>query len=258
MRRRLEGKLLLALALWAVVIAVLVGIRSIHVRPDAELFLVQTLGILDVATISWIIPVLLWLLPMIVIQYYLGDYISRKLDNHAVYLFTRTSKRGQWFIGECYNVIKYILFFQLIEIAAVVSVGIVIGVHIEDKIPFVMTIFEIYVLSALGLMVSVLCVNVLSLFISSVISSIIVFLANVVCIMSAGYLYDNLPSHNNVVQWIPFTQNVYAWQYSIYSSTDEIDFSHPSGYIFALAYLIIAGSVILFSGLLIIKNKDIY
>lgn len=258
MKGKLEGKLLLVLLTWAVIIAFFVVARSANFINDAEIFLIQALGIVDVAAIIWIIPVLLWLLPVIVIQYCLGDFISRQLNHHAVYLFTRTSKRGSWLIGQFYMMIKYILFFQLVEVVVVILTGIALGAHIEDKISFLIVAVQIYVLAALGLIVFALLVNVLSLVLNSVVSLVLMFLANVLCIMSAAYLYDKLPLHSTIARLIPFTQNVYGWQYSIYRSTDEIDISNPSCYIMALAYLIIGGSLVLFSGLLVIKNKDIY
>lgn len=258
MWKRLERKLLWTLAIWAVMIAILASVRFIDIQVNVTQLLVQTSGLLDVSEVKWMIPVLSWLLPSIVMQYYLGDYISSKLDRHAVYLFTRTSRRGRWFISEFYDIVQYILFFQLVEMAAVVCIGLMSGMNIGAKTALVTTGLEMYVLSALGMIVTVLCINVLSLCISSVISAVIVLLTNVVCILSAASLYDHFPGDSHFIRWIPFTQQVYGWQYGIYERTDKVDLSHPVSYMFAFVYLIGAVSVMLWAGLWMIQRKDIY
>ncbi|MDD3314628.1 MAG: DUF2705 family protein [Syntrophaceticus sp.] len=225
-----------------------------------ELMLILAYGNLYIEEIVFIVPVFLWMVPLIVIIFFLGDYIHRNFDQNAAYIFTRTARRSLWLIGQAVNLFLYILIYYIFQIAVFCVVSTVLGFSMFSWDVGIMLIVSELALLVLSNYMIVLLINVLSLFkLNSLFCVAITLTTNIVCIFLSAILYKFYTKNIAIIKWLPFTQGILTWHSGISSVADFFPFNIPHfSILFSIVYLIIICLLLLFCGVCKIEKMDIY
>lgn len=226
-----------------------------------EYILIMSYGYLDINTIKYVIPVLFWMAPQIFLLYFLGDYISKNLSQNAVYIFTRTDQRKTWFIAKIITLFLYVLFYYTIQILVACFVGSVLGYEILNLNEGISLILGELALQVLLNYMIILLINVLSLQIDVIFSSVLVLVGNASCLFFSQFINEFFNGMVGIVKWMPFTQGILAWHADVaavagvqgLSSFQVSDFSIG----FSIVYMGVVSIVCILLGIRKIKKMDI-
>lgn len=249
MRILIDIKLLLKLLLWGVSLAVFSFYRTLNYGFDLEGIIMESYGNINRESITWVIPLFIWLLPLLILNFYIGNHIHKQMGEHAVYIFTRTNKRIGWFLQQVTTVLIYILFFQIVVYATTLSLGVLYNLSPVNIPSFLVLILQIFIFSTLGLVVSILLVNVLSIIMNVIYSSSLIIALNFLFILIGGIWGRD--TNFNFTKWLPFTQNIVGWQ------SEDLLHIKMSDLYFPFFYLATFLIVIVLFGCWRIKNQDI-
>lgn len=226
-----------------------------------EYILILSFGYLDIDTIKYVIPVLFWMAPQIFLLYFLGDYISRNLSKNAVYIFTRTDQRKTWLIAKVITLFLYVLFYYTIQILVACFVGSTLGYEILNWKEGISLILGELVLQVLLNYMIILLINVLSLQIDVIFSSVLLLVGNASCLFFSQYINEFFNGMVGIVKWMPFTQGILAWHSDAAAVSDVqglSSFQIPDFSIsLSIVYMGVVSIVCIFWGIRKIKKMDI-
>ncbi|OAB36711.1 hypothetical protein PMSD_10320 [Paenibacillus macquariensis subsp. defensor] len=254
----MDTTILLKLLISAIAVSLFSFFRSLPSIETVEELFIYAYGTIDVSIIIWVIPVVMWLLPLLLLNFFLGDYVFNQLRQVATNIFTRTSKRDIWLLNQIFSLIIYVLFFQIALFITTFLLALIFGIPLGTLSDCIFILSQEFSLMTLGYIVSILLINILSLILDSVLSSALVLSGNLVFILSAGFLYKESILNDSIAKWFPFIQGVYGWKVSVFMGTEPFNLHLQNGVRFAAVYLLVAGLLVMLLGIWKIKKVDIY
>ncbi|WP_054949330.1 DUF2705 family protein [Numidum massiliense] len=245
-------KLLIAATLLAVFFSLYNSrLATIHACDTIQCLFVLAYGDLNIEAIKYVIPVIFWLVPQIVLLYLLGDYITRDLEQHAVYIFTRTERRTSWLLAKLVNVWLFVCFYFAVLLLVTAVVGTIFGFRLAIGAPDIALIVYEYALLVLLNVMNLFLINLLSLKINVTFSTVSVLAVNIGCLFCAQWLYEFYPDRLAIVQWLPFTQGILSWHSSLLPTAHgELFPLHvpPLSPLFSIAYMLVICAVAIVIG----------
>lgn len=212
----IRPKMCVNMVLSGVIVAVLVSLYHAHSFTVKQCGYVHCLivsgyGILQVEQIKMITPLLTWIFPQIVFIYILGNFLSESIHQNAVYIFTRTNKRKKWLLSQIFTLFLYIVIYSAVQFIVVFIVGYVSGLKPVIDSHSVEIIRNALVLLVMQNFLFVVAVNILSLYVSAVQSTVMFMLAHVGGIVLAWFIHEFTPDSSRMIAYIPSTQGIYSW-----------------------------------------------
>lgn len=231
--------------------------RFYEPHMSMEQLMLQTYGIIYVREIKWGVPVMVWLIPLFLNIFFLGEYVLARLGQ-TTYIFTRTSNRVNWLLQQLFRLSGYVFCFHASLMIATGLFGLLWNLHIDSIRDVVVITVQQMVLLTLSCIVSITIVNVCTLAFHPVLSSTLVITLNVISLMISGALLHVSTDYDALVKWLPFTQSIYGWQMSMWHGMDHLSTVRYDLCGFAMLYLVGLGLIVVLVGMWRIHKMDIY
>lgn len=233
----------------------IMGCRSI------QCLFVLSYGDLKIEAIKYVIPVIFWIAPQVVLIYVLGDNVASDLGRNSAYIFTRTDRRKQWLLAKMFNLFLYIFIYFAVQFVIVGLVGILSNLETENLIQGLTMILGEFILVLLLNYFIVLIINILSLKISVIYSSAIVLAGNLGTIFASAFLYEYSRKQVEIIKMMPFTQGIFLWHSDVSWFVRRMSGFVPHfsdyGIIFSMGYLLFLCVVSIIWGIYQIQRMDI-
>ncbi len=172
-------------------------------------FYVKTLGYLDIYSIKHVYPVIIWIFPIIILGYFLSDYMIFDIKTRGSIIFTRTEKRGQWFLHRTLDISGYIALFYIIYSITEVAIG---RIFIEKVDLFF--VFSLTLLNFLFAFGTIFLVNVMSLFINSQYAFWGLLTLYMMNVLHAGFIVESPDMNLNIIRYMPAASGIFIWHES--------------------------------------------
>lgn len=174
----------------------------------SELFLF-IYGSLEPSSIKYIFPLIMWMYPLFLLVFYLGDDIQNFYRRNAKYIFTRTQNRKNWAVTHLIRLVVNIILFYIFQDLGSIAIGLIKGVQVSLlDIQIVFIIFITQVVSGFFLL---LMINLLTLFIKITYSYIILFSIYFFSFTLTGIIYEYALDLFHFVKWLPTSQFIMGW-----------------------------------------------
>lgn len=214
---------------------------------------------LDIEGIKHIIPILLFSIYNIYLTFCLMDYIYGYLKEHAINVFTRTSKRSKWLFIRCLNLLLYVIIFYILHFIIIGAVGSLYNFKLSfDSIFVILKIFSLVVLFNY---ITVLFINIISLFISPMYGYILVIITNILTMFFSEMIYLHTNKCIKFIKLFPMSQLITSWHEGIIELFERKEYFtfYIQGFSFwySIMYLLIISSFIVFMGNKRINKMDI-
>ncbi|MCB2360025.1 hypothetical protein [Clostridium estertheticum] len=255
LRKYLITGILIALFLTYYNIKLVTGLE----KSSIELLLVYNYGYLELSSIKYLIPIILWSIPQMYLIYSLKDTIASSLYRNSVYIFTRTNKRSFWILKEFKILFFHIIFYYGVQFITVISMGYILGLKFYPINKSLFIILILFILVCLTNYILILTINVLALKISLTYSFCIGILINICSVFSMGFINEVYPKWLSIIKIIPSSQSIINWHtnslvgfYNLLEIKEvQFCFSYSIGYLTLLCLILIGCGVYIF------KNMDI-
>ncbi len=173
-------------------------------------FIIYNYGYLNPLSIDSLIPVIIWIFPLLLLIYFLGDSIYDSIFNKSIYVFTRTDKRMKWFLKQSIKLFFNVFFFYVLYFFATILVGFINNLHVIT-LSDVLVILNIFLHHVFGSYILLLLITLFSFYIKIGYSYITVLSMYIFLLMITGIIYEYLPSYITVIKWLPTTQFLFIW-----------------------------------------------
>lgn len=217
-------------------------------------------GDVKITAIRYIFPLLFWLLPQVVLFYFIGSELGTDLERNAVYIFTRTQQRKTWFLAKFLTLSLYILLYFSVQFLVLWIVAGISEIHLTDQPQGINLILsELSLLVLLNVMMLSL-MNFLTLITNQITAYTAVFASNIGSLFLSAFLYEStwgIP----IIQWLPFTQGILSWHPNIPARINPMllqDLPLPQFTIpFSLLYLVVLTILFVILGMQRIEKMDL-
>ncbi|OXM16589.1 DUF2705 family protein [Paenibacillus herberti] len=250
-----ERFILLKLTIWGILLALFSVLRVHGSNQSLDDFISSAYGTINLSNVQNVIPVLIWMLPLLVLNFILGDYIDKQLNQHAVYIFTRTEKRKEWLTAQAISLFSYVIYFHILLQVFLVTFGYVSGFRALSPITMWGNVVLGMITFFLSNILAVFIINLLSLRMNTVPSAAFIIAYQSVVLYLSGIMLKNSSSSYDLIKWFPLTQGVQGWDG--YAEMRVSEFS-LEGSLFALVYLVTALLIVYLIGLFVIQKRDFY
>lgn len=224
-----------------------------------ELFL-YAYGNLDPGSVKLLFPLILFLYPLLLLVYYLGEDMQNFYRTNAKYVFIRTQNRTSWSIMNLIRLFVNTILFYLFQDFGTLLVGLIKGLQIS--LPDVQAGWIIFATQVVSSFFLLLVINLFALFIKVTYSYVIVFSLCFFSFASTGMIYEYAPDFFPFVKWLPTSQFILGWHdlSKIQDFQSKMDIPCIQGFhpAFSFIYLLI-GILILSVAFIVRTNQmDIY
>lgn len=265
-----EDTLLKKLSLSAICLSAVSGFYNIYMLKQRNLyfpdnhetfydFISNILEYLNIHEIKYVFPVLIWLFPMLILTYFLSDYIGTDVREKGSIIFTRTNSRGKWFSKKCGSLIFYILSFYLIYILMLILIWSLMGTGFNGE--NTTSVIKLSVLNILFGIMTIVVMNVLSLFIKPTYSMIAVLLVYMVNTFFVSWAVEHNDNVLPIVKYTLTAQGMYLWHSDVAlpGGIEFQNFMHLQGFGItgSVLAIIVIISIAYFMGFTKIREMDI-
>ncbi|MFD2368748.1 hypothetical protein ACFSO0_01850 [Brevibacillus sp. GCM10020057] len=257
-------KMCVNMALAGVIVAVLISLYHAHSYAVKECgglqcLIVSAYGILQVEKVRSITPLVAWIAPQIVCIYMLGNLLSESIRQNAVYIFTRTKARKTWLFSQMLTLFFYIAIYTGVQFLVVLLAGYASGLVTGSDTHS--AVLNALVLLVLQNFLFVATVNIISLFVSAIQSTVIFLSAHVGGIVLAWAIHEFTPEYSKAIAYFPFTQGIYSWHSDSLLMARSL-FGEPfrlSDYsvVFSLGYMFVLTAAVVLLGAYQLEKMDL-
>ncbi|AEB76819.1 hypothetical protein [Clostridium botulinum] len=226
---------------------------------NIEILFLDIFGNLDIANIFYITPLISFIIYNIYLTFCLMDYIYRDLKEHAINVFTRTRKRSKWLFIRCLNLFLYVIIFYILHFIVIGAVGVFYNFQLSfTSISMILKIFSLVVLFNY---ITVLFINIISLFISPMYGYILVIITNILTMFFSAMIYLYANKCIKFIEIFPMSQLISSWHdgsVQLFQRKEYFTF-YIEGFSFwySIMYLLIISGFIIFLGNKRINKMDI-
>lgn len=174
---------------------------------SVDLLVINTFNNLDIFSIKFVFPILIWLFPQLFLVYMLGSLLSNDLKNRAVYLFTRTNNRSSWFFSITTSLFLNTLLYYFIQYLLIILIGIVKNYEIKN----LFVIFLSLILLVLTNFLLLLIINIFNLFFNMTFIYNIVLSVYIFLILITGIIGEYAPQYIRLIVSFPFSHALITW-----------------------------------------------
>ncbi|WKV09332.1 hypothetical protein Q2T46_02425 [Thermoanaerobacterium sp. CMT5567-10] len=227
-----------------------------------EGLLLLSYGFLEIESIIYVVPVIIWILPQIHLTYLLKDYISDSIETSGAYIFTRTKKKYRWMLGRVLELFCNVAMYYFVQFTFVALIGIIKGLSPSRGYIGLTIIFTEFVLVCLLNFFYVALINIGALRMKVTYSYFFTIFLNIFLILFAGFLYQFDASKIYLIKYLPPSQGILTWH-----SFGDIADKYQEAFrftvqnfspLFSAIYLIVASMILIVYGNFRLKNMDIY
>ncbi|MFD1408084.1 hypothetical protein ACFQ49_07950 [Kroppenstedtia eburnea] len=257
--------LLAKLLLTGASLAVFLGFYHIQTMSalscnSLECFFLLSYGNVGITEIKYLFPLFFWILPQVILFYFLGSELASDLERNAVYIFTRTHQRKEWFLAKSLTLSLYVLLYFSVQFLVLWMIAEVRGIHPADLQKGTLIILsEISLLVLLNVMILSM-LNLLTLTTNHITAYTVVFASNIASLFFSTFLYESNWGID-IIQWLPFTQGILSWHQDIPASINPMivqDLPIPQFTIlFSLLYLVALTTLFMFLGTQRLEKMDL-
>ncbi|ADY54480.1 hypothetical protein Sgly_0109 [Syntrophobotulus glycolicus DSM 8271] len=254
-------------ALLGVPLAVFFGIyytnlMEVYGNKTLEELLLLSYASLELESMIYIVPVIFWILPQLHLTYLLKDYIPDNLENSAVYVFTRTKKKGRWLLTKIWHLFFYVVIYYFIQFISVAVIGMLEGLSFSHGHIGLFLVLTEFALVCLLNFFYVIFINIGALKIKVIHSYFFTVFINIILVLFAGFLYEFEIQKIFLLKYLPPSQSILAWH-----SLEGIAGNYPDVFRFtiqnfsigfSMLYLIGFSIIIILYGNYRLKNMDIF
>ena len=126
-------KLLLAGALLSLFLGLYHHQALVSFLHSLECLFFLSYGEVSITEIKFLFPLLLWLLPQVVLFYFIGSELGTDLERNAVYIFTRSQQRKEWLLAKSLTLFIYILVYFSVQFLVLWAFAAIQGIHLVDQ-----------------------------------------------------------------------------------------------------------------------------
>lgn len=217
-------------------------------------------GEVSITEIKFLFPLLLWLLPQVVLFYFIGNELGTDLERNAVYIFTRTQQRKEWLLAKSLTLFIYILVYFSVQFLVLWAFAAIQGIHLVDQQQGLVLILSLLSLLVLLNVMMLSLMNFLTLITNHITAFTIVFTSNIGSLFLSAFLYEST-WRISIIQWLPFTQGILAWHSTIPAGVNPLllqnlslsQFTIP----FSLIYLVVLTTLFVIFGIQRIEKMDL-
>ncbi|RBP44143.1 hypothetical protein DFR81_10588 [Garciella nitratireducens] len=224
-----------------------------------ELFLF-VYGSLEPSSIKQIFPLIMWMYPLFLLVFYLGDDIQNFYRTNAKYIFTRTQNRIKWSIIHLIRLVINIILFYIFQNLGTFIIGLIKGA--EVSLLDIQIVFIIFITQAAAGFFLLLIINLLTFFIKITYSYIILFSVSFFSFTLTGIIYEYASDLFHFVKWLPTSQFIIGWHdlNGIKDFQLKMSISYIQGFssAFTFMYLFIGISVLSIIFISRTNRMDIY
>lgn len=250
-----------------ILVSILLGFYNFSTLTKYEIanlslghYIIYNFGYLDPYSIKFLIPVIIWLFPLLFLIHLVGNSIYNDSQKKLIYIFTRTDKRTKWFIRQTANLFLNVLFFFGIYFLSTIIVGLInkLGIYSTKDVLIILLVFLVLVLGSFLLL---LLINLLSFYMKITYSYIVVLSIFIFLIMTTGMIFEFFSSFVDSIKWLPTSHFVMSWYDNnlLVEIQNELYINHIEGFNlkFVILYYLIFLLMIMFLSLRKINKADI-
>lgn len=223
-----------------------------------DFFVTMTFQNINVDSIKYIIPVLIWLVPHFIIFHILSMSVEQDMENTFIYVFTRSGIRTKWLVYKLISFMVYVFIYYVLQyITAILMYFFMTGSTLCTSIN---AILQSFILCLVFSYTIILSVNIISLKIPVIYGYCISMSVIILSIFIAGYSY-NVKSQTvtGLLKVLPSSNFVFTWHDDLPDGFSTISAFHLRGFtVFdSILYFTLICTVLIIIGMHVIRRKDI-